>query len=273
MAALEFPFLPEELAALLEFLQRCCVPLFGSGKYDGDLFGTGTFFSVNDRYYLVTAAHVLQKIAPDKIRIPHGQSNVKAYGLGAVQVARTIETGDLDFDVAIIRLTDEKTISSLKTEWTFLGPQNIGNAQSTADWYFVAGYPHALVRQRAKRVHARLQAILMQRLRNVPAEATAPLDPYVDIFFEYGRRAFVADTPQEVETPDLAGVSGASVWAVARPANYKGIWTAGSQAKIVAIQSAAFHSKYIRAKNWAAVEAALKHIDPESSRFFEAEKT
>ena len=65
-------------------------------------------------------------------------------------------------------------------------------------------------------------------------------------------------TGEPIKTPELPGVSGASIWEL-RPVT--GVWTPEAATRVVGIQSSYMHSKYIRAKSWWAVAKVLEQSD------------
>lgn len=91
----------------------------------------------------------------------------------------------------------------------------------------------------------------------LPADATPPVFQYLDMFFDYGHDA-TSVNGEAVKTPELPGVSSASIWELRRAS---GIWTHEITTRIVGIQSAFLHSKYIRATTWWAVAKFLEQAD------------
>ncbi|MNX56257.1 hypothetical protein D3C86_870460 [compost metagenome] len=81
--------------------------------------------------------------------------------------------------------------------------------------------------------------------------------PELDLFFNYGYEGNLL-MGKPVKTPELSGVSGASIWEL-HPTT--GIWTPESGTRVVGIQSAFRHLRYMRGKSWWAVARVLEQAD------------
>jgi len=123
-----------------------------------------------------------------------------------------------------------------------------GRVGFSGDWYKVDG----------ERLGGTLLSAYTERMPQVPAEAKKPVDERLDLFLHYDKEA--TDINGEViQTPELGGVSGASIWEYREPPAGQ-LWTAEAALKIIGIQSASLKDKYARAKRWEFVMEMLGEI-------------
>jgi hypothetical protein len=101
-----------------------------------------------------------------------------------------------------------------------------------------------------------LLTVYTDRIEQIPAEASPPVDPRLDLFFRYEPDA-IDYNDNLVPTLPLPGTSGSSVWEYLEPA---GLWTAENALRVVGVQSAAFPRKYFRAKSWEHIWAAFRDL-------------
>ncbi len=96
-------------------------------------------------------------------------------------------------------------------------------------------------------------------MTEVPIEASKPFHPELDLFFNYDNTVTTL-YGKELETSELPGTSGASVWQIDNETRL-GIWSPELAIKVVGVQSSYLRNKYFRAKNWWAVAKAFSNID------------
>jgi hypothetical protein len=244
-----------EMQSIEQFLGSCTVPLIYQAGDRTFVQGTGTFFKFGDKHYLVTAAHVFTGIDPQELGVPDAPVNAHVWTFGNVTIHYP---KDDDFDVAILHLQDEEFCARVSRTWLFLQPKNVA-VSPTADNYIVAGYPTETV----TKVDSQLVSKALCQLYTGPYDG--PVDggrTQFDFFLRYTRNAKGAFGESRV-TPNLSGVSGASVWAFG--ANSSSFWAPESLLKIVGIQVSFKHSSYVRAKSWALVYEVLRRIDPQAA--------
>lgn len=246
-----------ETTAIERFALHVTVPIFLEVGDSGGLLATGTLFKVARRSFLITARHVFDNVS-DLTRLAYPEDPIRGdlFTFGALNLLKPNEE---HLDVAVVELKSVETITRLETNWQFLSLQNVAAASTvTGDGaFFVSGYPASLTSTESGWTKGKLVTAYTQRLPMPPAEAAPPVFPDLDLFFDYGLDA-TSVNGEAVKTPELPGVSGASIWEL-RPAS--GIWTPETATRVVGIQSAFVHSKYIRAKSWWAVAKVLEQAD------------
>ncbi len=123
-------FCAQIVAAAAPAIARCTVPLFGLQKQQVILCGTGTFFSIGSRYFVLSAAHVLDY--PGIFNIPYCVPSTDQGVPVPLRIAKIIsspvpkdaDTLDIDmrdndrFDIAVAEL-DPETASKLTPYWRF----------------------------------------------------------------------------------------------------------------------------------------------------------
>lgn len=246
------PHLPlsmPQLDAITHFLNACIVPIFNGARPRPQIHGTGFFFRLEDRTYLISAGHVIDVPQPELLAIPTkpGGPEVRTLGKGL-----SITTTDLErLDVGALRLEDEDVIGELGAHWTVLSPEHLPR-EELVTLFLIAGYPDSQTYVDGPRISSRpIQQIYSTRYDGPTDEQP---DPY-DFFFRYSTEATARDG-EEIKTPALHGVSGAPVWGIRTPDPAE-IWSPERALALVGVEFAFAHSKYIRAKSWQVVHALL----------------
>lgn len=246
-----------EAEAIERFALHVTVPIFLEVGDSGGLLATGTLFKIDGRSFLITARHIFDEV-PDLTMLAYPENPLRGglYTLGSFTV---LKPNEAYIDVAAVELKSPETIENLETNWQFLSLANVAAPSQVAGdgAFFVSGYPESLTKKDAGWTKGRLVTAYTQRLPSVPAEAKEPVVPQLDLFFEYSREA-TSVSGEPIQTPELPGVSGASIWEL-RPV--PGVWAPESATRIVGIQSSYVHSKYIRGKSWWAVAKVLEQAD------------
>lgn len=249
------------MVSLEQFLASCTVPLIYQYADRTFVQGTGTFFSFGEKKYLVTAAHVLNDIDPKSLAVPEAptKANSQVWTLGSITVCHP---KDEDFDVAVIHLRDEKFLERVSCNWHFLRSSNVSTVP-TAE-YIVAGYPTATVEK--------VNGLMMPQkglLQLFTGPYMGPIEgdcSKFDMFLRYSRQAAGA-FGGDIHTPELHGVSGASVWSIGKRSG--AIWAPESLLRIAGIQVSFVHSSYVRMKTWDLVLEVLRRADPDAAAAFE----
>ncbi len=242
-----------ELGTLEQFLVGCTVPLVYQSAERTGVLGTGAFFWFDGRPCLVTAGHLFQDADPNKIGVPErAGKDVAMWYLGHATIHHPRNTDE--HDVAVIELLDEEFIERARSGWTFLNESNLAATDAQFENYLIAGYPDTTVTYE----NATLRPSALFQLYTAPyvGEVDGGRGEF-DLFFRYSREAGnTYGLPKE--TPHLGGASGALVYGLAdRP---PGIWSPESVLKIVGIEVAFVHSKYVRAKKWALLQHVLSIV-------------
>lgn len=248
---------PIEAEAIERFTLHVTVPIFLETGDSGGLLATGTLFRIKGRSFLITARHVFDGV-PDLTKIAYPESPLcgHLYTLGSFTV---LKPNEKHIDVAVVELQSQETIERLEANWQFLSLENVAAPSLvTGDGgFFVSGYPASLTNSDAGWTKGKLATAYTQRLPSAPPEAEQPVIPEFDLFFDYSHNA-TSVTGKQIETPELPGVSGASIWELR---SVPGVWAPETATRVVGIQSAYVHSKYIRGKSWWAVAKVLEQAD------------
>lgn len=221
------------------------------------LLGTGTLFTLLDRWFVITANHLFDVpgIELERIGFPTDPVTGGTQTFGKFTLARPT---DKRIDVAALELQEPSVISILQTNWQSLCLSNIANPMPSGR-VFLGGYPGELVRQSAGSVHGRFVMIYSDPLDKPPDPdlLTSPAVP--GLLFRYGREAEALDGTK-VSTPKMPGTSGASVWQLQRVGD-DALWSADRAARVIGVQCSYSPSHFFRAKNWRAVALLLQQID------------
>jgi len=248
---------PIEAQAIEQFAFYVTVPIFLELGDSSGLLATGTLFKVGGRSFIISARHVFDEV-PDLAKLAYPENPLRGhlYTLGSFTILRPTEE---HIDVAAIELKSPETIERLEANWQFLSLANVAApSRFTRDGaFFVSGYPESLTKNDAGWTKGKLVTAFTQRLPSAPSEAEQPVISELDLFFDYSRNA-TSVAGNQIETPKLPGVSGASIWEILP---VLGVWSPETATRVIGIQSAYVHSKYIRGKNWWAVAKVLELAD------------
>lgn len=248
-----------EAVAIEKFVQSVTIPILLETEKGAGLLATGTLFEIAGYRLLVTARHIFDHV-PDLATLSYPE-NPRRGGLhtfGSLKLFKPIEE---HFDVAVLELLEEETIARLKQGWRFLTLSNVALPSATAQdgSFFVSGYPGELTSNVGDWIQGKIVTAYTQRIPETPFDATPPVIPGLDLFFDYHRQA-TSIAGEEIQTPEMEGISGASIWEIT--AEVDSVWSPESAVRVVGVQSAFRHSKYMRAKDWRAVTKVLEQIDP-----------
>lgn len=245
-----------EAAAIERFTLNVTLPLLYERGEKSYLWGTGTLFSMLDRYFVVTASHLFDPpFTFENLGFPTNPKNGSLNTFGKMQCYRT----DSEiFDIAVIEVQQKESIERLKDGWQFLNLNNIAAPTSHGN-FLLAGYPSSLSKEENGWLKGTLITAYSKRITEVPIEASKPIHPELDLFFNYDDTATTL-YGKKLETSELPGTSGASVWQIDNETGL-GIWSPELAIKVVRVQSSYLRNKYFRAKNWLAVAKAFSNID------------
>lgn len=242
-----------ELGTIEKFLVGCTVPLVYQADDRTGVLGTGAFYWLDQRPFLVTAGHLFQNADPNKIGVPErAGKDVTIWHLGHATIHRPKNTDE--HDVAVIELLDHEFIDRARSGWTFLGESNLADPAQPFENYLISGYPDATVIYE----NTTLRPATLTQIYTAPylGEVDGELGEF-DLFFRYGREAGNTHGFSK-ETPHLGGISGALVYGLAdRPS---GVWSPEAVLKIVGVQVSFVHGKYVRAKKWQLLQQVLKIV-------------
>lgn len=245
----------QEASAIEQFALNVTVPLLYEVGDTAHLWASGTLFGVADSVFIITARHIFDKL-PDLTRLVYPESPIGG-GLRTLGSYNILKPKQEFVDVAAIELKSPETIARIRANWQLLTLENVASPSGAqaAGTFFLAGYPGSASSSDARWVRTPIITAFTKRMPYVPPEAEKPVDPRLDLFFEYGFDG-TSLTGKIVKTPELPGTSGASVWEV-RPV-LNGLWTVEKATRVVGVQSGYIHGNYFRAKSWWAVALVLE---------------
>jgi hypothetical protein len=251
---------PMEIA-LEQFMLRSALPILAEVDGDVHALGTGTLFKTRDRYYVVTAEHVLKDdngailaSADVTLASPMGRTNATILTWGCVSVLNYKSAPELD--VAVVEFTSPEVIAGLSCAYTFLTLDQVGVPSGGPD-HWVVGFPEALSASDDKTVNQTPMSFLTKLLPNPPkwAQNVVPTDLFLTMAPE-GE----LDNGATISMPKFRGVSGASIWEISH-GNEPGLWTPGKAAKVIGVQTGARHGEYIRGTRWDAVSPLIYGLE------------
>jgi hypothetical protein len=247
----------DELRAFTLYIRRFTVPLIRESDSQAHIEGMGTLFAVNSQHYLVTAAHVLEERVAfnqlEQIGIRLGETSNKVSNLGNARIETFRPIGP--FDAAVIRLEQPELIAELQRGWRFLTASDLSPLRAGMSKCLVGGYPLAASYREGWDLSAKFFCYASRLLGRVPDEAREVREG-LDIFLEHQERGEGLDGAIS-RGPALAGVSGASIWAVLESSNS----STQSRLKVVGLETDYRPGSYIRGKDWKLVSLILRRFD------------
>lgn len=237
------------MKAIKPYLERTAIPVLAEKNGEPFPHGTATLYTENNRYFLITAAHVVEGLE-DQICVPLS-ANGKIVTIGRHLGITPKERPGLD--AAVLELKENELINDLKSFWKFIGPENYSLPRQEND-AILYGYPIAAAECSGGNI---IQSDLM--ITTFPLESRPPAsDPEpTDIFFKL-RTATKRYNGEEVTIPRLNGMSGSAVWQWSK--TVEGLWLPDRALKIVGIQQSALHGKWARATGWTIVRMMLDEL-------------
>ena len=246
--------------AVLAFARNVTVPIFRLNSSGCDHIGTGSFFRIRNRYFLVTAAHVVEGFESDEIAVPSANKrNAQIQRVGGSSLYKPPQSESNLLDLAVLEIIEPSTISAIRSGWQMLGLENVGETENS-EFFVSIGYPSEIAKLNGKKFQFNILGIISKHLESVPENAALPVDPRIDMFFELSNSSFdIKGNP--VTPPPLQGASGCSIWAISGEKDTK-IWLPSNAMRIVGIQSSAANGNFIRGKNWFYLRKIFERIDP-----------
>lgn len=257
------PFADTEERLRGDFLLRACLPLFYQYS-DGTvrLRATGTLFEIADQFFIVTAGHVFDRMESDheeidsaRFAVPESHVLATVHNIGSYIKVRPKQQ---HYDVALFQLTSPETIAKLKAGWECLTLAQIAKPLA-GEYVTVAGCPIRESDHSSYFVRGKFFKITSNLLPQAPTNLERPADPN-ELFIAYAGEAQLPNG-KTTKTPDLTGVSGASIWQHREPGPGE-VWSGRANYRCVGVQHAVSPS-YIWAWHWNVVAECLRLISPE----------
>ena len=198
----------ESMAAIQDYLQKRTCVIFT--KIDGkvDALGSGTILKIGEKYFVSTAAHVINQSNPSQIRIGSELVNNQYF-----------------------KITDYRYIGGGEEEkedlaWFEVEPPNDGQLTNIIfdsefhtetkyyeDVYLISGYPECLIPARTSQNPHTLQiAHFFYQTRLVdPEKWTREFDKDYNLLLEYKKEMVLPDNSL-TRIPYAKGISGGGIW-------------------------------------------------------------
>lgn len=258
-------------AAIKSFVDRCSVPIVcdytsqKTGTRKAGTIGTGTLFSFSQKYFLVTAGHVIADIdsIKDFVGIPIGNLNADILTFDGCRFSYPSDKEvRKKFDVGIVELSDEH-VSQLKKSFHFLSGQNI-DLKLRSPNLLVSGFPFTYSKfDSAVEMVVGKPFRLMSRPKEPEAKDFEFYDPKIHVLVEYSDVLYAdgEESGKAKSESDLGGISGCAIWNYTDHA--EGLWSIEKNLRVVGIQSTKLANEWLKGVRWNAVFAAFEKTYPE----------
>jgi len=242
--------------ALERFMLSASLPILTEVDGVAHALGTGTLFKTANRFYLVTADHVVKAVRPETLASPMSFVDGKILTWGTVSLLNYKSEA---LDLVVIEFKSSELIDALTTSYMFLTVDQIGSPNAGGE-HWVVGFPEALSKSDMDVVSQRPMAYRTTVLATPPRGARDVIP--TDLFLAMAPQVERSDGSL-IPTPRFGGMSGASIWEVA---DYQaGLWTPGKVARVIGVQTSARHGEYLRATRWEAVVPLLYALEMDSA--------
>lgn len=166
--------------------------------------GSGILLTVDDRFFVVSAAHVIQ-----------GESRNTFVLLGEYEVTLAgnwCYTRSTTIDLAVLELNDSPQIAELQQQYRFLTLADLSVRQKHLnDLYLVVGYPAAKTKVYGGLAHARAYPLQAQEAAGFDF-AAHQLQRGSHLVLDATGNVVSASNPNPHKRPKLEGISGGGVW-------------------------------------------------------------
>jgi hypothetical protein len=226
-------FLANYTEAIVRHLDSRCV---GIVTYKNGSFGSGVCVEIGGKYFVATAAHVIQGCTEEDVTTIHTRapSNQKTH---IVSIGSN-GGGDDVVDVGYLEI-DPQYAKSMGKEFVDLGRLESGCSELPNDLAVVYGYPAELTDiELFKEKGIAVQPIGYVTPTKTHSDVAKQLDyspiQQNDIYLEYPEDGNILTNGKAVKKmPEAPGMSGGGIWST--NVNYAGIWVA-DMCKLIAIQ-------------------------------------
>jgi hypothetical protein len=182
-------------------------------------FGSGTLFTHNKNYYLLSCAHVLADQKPGSTYIFKSKNEISTIG-GENLFTRLPKSNNRDddkYDFAIVKLNKETTKAFINRGHKFLDEADIltGYKPDVKDLAMCIGYP-----ANRTKVNTQLKTVELMGLKYISQFKILDLtkfgcNPNFHLFVKYSINNFINRTDKlKARGPKPAGLSGGGVWAI-----------------------------------------------------------
>lgn len=239
--------------AVEERAARVTIPIMYWNGETHEIVGTGTCLRINERLFVVTAAHLFAGYDLGLFCIPVARANAQPVRL----LGKLVRSKDaVSIDIAVIEIVDATVRGQLLAGWDAITLEDVGDADDQGV-FVLSGYPSTQPSERNATMEYGLTTTFTERLDRPPDRTKDPIDESIDLFFLHSDHAIDRDG-KLVATDPLQGASGASVWQYRE--DVSGLWTARKAMKVVGVQSSAASGAWFRAKSWGLVRLAISQL-------------
>jgi hypothetical protein len=257
--------------AISKFVEKSTIPIIAylddseTGERIAGIQGTGTLFKFMEKYFIITAAHVLEQIDQrneKNIGIPIDKNKPDLITLQNCMIyIPTEEEIREKCDFGIIGLTNEIG-GNLEQNYHFLNEKNITFRIYDKMTIIITGYINKWAKfDKDKNILYTATPFKLMSRRKVPQNNYSEYDPRIHILAEYGETLFLGGDINKCISAEqeLKGISGSSMWTIENDSS--GIWSAEKCVKVIGIQIALMKEEYIKGTKWIYIAEAMKHID------------
>jgi hypothetical protein len=255
--------------AICEYVENSVIPILidyndiKTGKCKAGIHGTGTLFKFIDKYFLITAAHVLKQTEDydEYIGIPKSNKSTELIALNNCTryYPEDDKLSDI-FDIGIILLSESHG-KLIEKYYCFLNELDIQFKVKQEMNIFISAYPNSWGKlNNSKYILLETPFRFMSKLK-IPEIKNYEVNPEIHILAEYSDMYYAGgdeNKPRKAEQK-LEGISGASMWAFED--NQSIIWTAKKCLKVIGIQCSLLEAKYIKGTKCVYLIDVFKYLD------------
>ncbi|TGM68661.1 hypothetical protein EHQ94_07055 [Leptospira meyeri] len=199
-------------------IEKSTIPIFKeSEKKLPFQYGTGVLLEIENRYFLISAAHTILDESP-KIYLPFGDE-VKHVG-GNIVGTKLPASGfrnDDRIDLASLELQDS-LIDDLKKYFTFIKIENTGLFLSPKEKYIyiITGFPHnktKIIRNESIKSSS-FSYFNSNLLNNNEKYIKTKTKFHSHLLMEFDKKQIINSEDVQIKTPKLDGMSGCGFWCI-----------------------------------------------------------
>ena len=263
----------EKGMAISNYVSKSILPIIaylednGTGVRRAGSAGTGTLFKFIDKYFIVTAGHVLTAIKGfnGDVGIPIDKSTIDVPSIKECILYWPDKEDFLDkYDIGIIKLSNDMG-KKLEKNYNLLSESNIKFTYNKNNSVFVSGYPSVLEKFDERSDLLSNYRFELQTRYKIPKDDYKEYDPKAHILVEYGSVYYLGgDERKPVKAiQELEGISGCSMWEIEDACS---LWSAEKCIKVIGIQSRYMKEEYIKGTKWIYMIEAFKYVDEDVFR-------
>lgn len=199
----------QQLGIATDAILKSTIQFYYNKSNSGQLAacGSGVLLTLDNRFFVVTAAHVLVKNLSNTFVL---LADTKATLAGPLY--HTPGTKDDRIDLAALELTDATQLAQLQQEYHFLTLEDISTSQTHAnDLYLLVGYPARKTKVYDGAIHAKPYPLQAQVATGFDY-AKYGIQWATHIVLDASGDVVSATSPNPHKRPILEGMSGGGLW-------------------------------------------------------------